>query len=447
MRKCLAFVVTLALAPFSSSPPLSAQGSSPVVTVTVNGTSVTANWTGVAGATSYRVDVGTFAGGTNVVSVNVGNVLSGSGVLGIGTYFIRVYPVAGATVGTPSAEVMFNVGTPRPGAPGNFVASMSGTTLTFTWTAPTSGGAPTTYVISAGSSFNSSNLANVGVGNVLTYSVPAISSLLPTGSYFARLFAVNATGASDPSDEAVFTLGNIPGVPTPNPAAVGGNSVTLSWNAPTGGSAPTNYLIEGQANDYRTLPVAATVNAATTTFSVPSIPNGTYYWRIRAAAGGATGGVYGTASFLVGPIPPVPGGPRTANPGVGRKLPRPSYGSAVVNAVAAAYPFDLRNSCKETGGNNQWLFKLVRELRKYDTRWGLNWKRANRGDMSQDVVAYNWGSLPDEDTIEAYIWDTIGGHCGSNPGPSWIDVTDVTLNSNTLMRWTLQPYAAAGYTP
>ena len=104
----------------------------------------------------------------------------------------------------------------------------------------------------------------------------------------------------------------------------------------------------------------------------------------------------------------------------------------VIVATANAYRADLRNSCVEHGGNNVWLFRLVNALRQRDSRWGLNWKRGNRGDMSQDVVNYNFGSGPDEDSTNVYIIDTIGGHCGNNPGPNWEDVTQKTRDGGTI---------------
>ena len=83
--------------------------------------------------------------------------------------------------------------------------------------------------------------------------------------------------------------------------------------------------------------------------------------------------------------------------------------------IARAYPGDLRNSCVEQGGNNTWLFRLVQRLRQEDSRWGLNWKRGRIGDLSQDIVTYNWGSEADEGTRQIYVLDVIGGHCGGNP--------------------------------
>jgi hypothetical protein len=356
--------------------------------------------------------------------------------------------VAGAVVGNPSAEVAFTVGTPRPGVPEGFSATLIGGNLVFSWTAPTSGGAPVGYVLQAGTQFNQSNLVGgVPVGNTTSYTVPNIGGLLPQGTYFARLVAFNGSGVGDASDEAVFTIGNLPGVPTPVGALVNGSSVTLSWTPPAGGQPITSYRVEGQYGDFRSLVPAVTADGSAVSVSASGLVPGTYYWRVRGFSGSTPGGVYGTAAFIVGPQPPTPVGPRSPNPRIGRKLPKPTYAAGIVQAMARAYPFDLRNSCKETGGNNLWLFRVVRELRKIDTRWGLNWKRAGVGDLSQDIVAYNWGSLPDEGTLDAYIWDVIGGHCGGNPDWFWDEKTDITLSSNTLMKWTLQPYIAAGFAP
>jgi hypothetical protein len=52
------------------------------------------------------------------------------------------------------------------------------------------------------------------------------------------------------------------------------------------------------------------------------------------------------------------------------------------------------------------------------------------------VVDYNWGSQADEGTTQVYIIDIIGGHCGPNPVPGWIDVTDATFGGGSIGRWT-----------
>jgi len=110
--------------------------------------------------------------------------------------------------------------------------------------------------------------------------------------------------------------------------------------------------------------------------------------------------------------------------------------SAVVNQIAAQYPAALRNSCQDHGGTWEFMDRVVNELRRYDTRWGYNWKRGNVGDPSKDVVDYHHGAGPDEGSTAVYIIDVIGGHCGPSPSPAWGDVTDVTYQGGTIGRWT-----------
>ena len=72
-----------------------------------------------------------------------------------------------------------------------------------------------------------------------------------------------------------------------------------------------------------------------------------------------------------------------------------------------------------------------------DERWGLNWKRGVIGDMSQDVVDYHYGDGPHEESTEVNIIDVIVGHCGDDPQAGWLDVTQATLDANTVGMWTL----------
>lgn len=104
-------------------------------------------------------------------------------------------------------------------------------------------------------------------------------------------------------------------------------------------------------------------------------------------------------------------------------------------AVASEHGDWLRNSCVDMGGNNDFLFEVVRRLRRGDPRWGLNWKRGRVGDMSQDVIAYYFGpGAPVEGSLETYIVDVIVGHCGATPSTGWNDVTGV---GGADARWTL----------
>jgi hypothetical protein len=113
----------------------------------------------------------------------------------------------------------------------------------------------------------------------------------------------------------------------------------------------------------------------------------------------------------------------------------------VVQQVANERPDLLWNSC----ANNEFMFAVVRRLRQAtgSNRWGLNWKRGNTGDLSQDVVAYYWGpeGVEMEGSTQVFLIDMIYRHCGPEygvgaPGPNWEDVTDITYAGGSRGRWT-----------
>mgnify|MGYP000676868314 CR=1 FL=1 len=133
-----------------------------------------------------------------------------------------------------------------------------------------------------------------------------------------------------------------------------------------------------------------------------------------------------------GPAPGEPSDPPQAVP----PMPPPD-GAAIVEQVAAEHPDWLQNSCLDSGGTNDFIYEVVRRLRQQDDRWGLNWKRGVVGDMSQDVVDYHYGDGVSEGSTDVYILDVIVGHCGPTPSAGWIDVTQDTLDADTIGVWTL----------
>jgi hypothetical protein len=276
---------------------------------------------------------------------------------------------------------------------------------------------------------------------------------VPVGSYVLQIRA--AAGATKGPLSApvtvVISAAAAPGCSTLSAPTLtvttSGMTVSASWDAVAGAAG---YLLQvgttpGATQFQQQLPPNQT------TFSAPVPMLGTFY--VRVAAGNACGALSTSSeqSFTIGaatpgPVaPPTGSGPRTPDPAAGQRLPLPAYMQNVIVATANAYGNELHNSCVEHGGNNVWLFRLVRALRQFDSRWGLNWKRGNRGDMSQDVVTYNFGPGADEDTTNVYIIDVISGHCGNRPGPNWADVTEATRLGGTIGRWTLLPYLRAGY--
>ncbi len=115
----------------------------------------------------------------------------------------------------------------------------------------------------------------------------------------------------------------------------------------------------------------------------------------------------------------------------GNGAPNMSY---VVAEVASDYPQELANSCQQEGGTSEFIDRVVRKLHAIDPRWGWNGKRGNANDLSQDAIAYYYGSETSVSTgnTSVYIIDIISSVCPSgNPGAAWTDVTKETLEGGT----------------
>jgi hypothetical protein len=169
-----------------------------------------------------------------------------------------------------------------PSAPGNLVASVGGTTVSFNWTAAPGA---TGYLLEAGSAPGSSNLASVPVpGTVPSY----VAFGVPSGVYYVRVRAVDASGTSSPSNEVTVSVGTTsgggpcsvaPDPPTRLRGDVEGSRVALVWEASATGCPAASYMIlagsaPGTAN-LAAIPVAATQFAA-------NAPDGVYFVSVVA---------------------------------------------------------------------------------------------------------------------------------------------------------------------
>jgi predicted phage tail protein len=241
------------------------------------GSRVTLTWgapVGGANATQYLLYVGTAPGAANIVSgYNVGNVLTVAGDLNPGRYYARAQAANRFGAGPLSPEISFIVGGPEaPGAPSSLSASWQGTVVTLSWSA--SLGA-SSYVIEAGSAPGAADITAINVGAATSYAVD-----VPPGTYYIRVRAANAVGASPPSNEVMLQGRGVPNTPTNFRSSGTGSTVTLRWNASTGTSAPTSYVIEaGSAPGLANL---AVLNVGNVTTFTTTAPPGTYYVRIRA---------------------------------------------------------------------------------------------------------------------------------------------------------------------
>ena len=282
MRSALTAIVFAAWAALPTT--ANAQGCSYAVTP------LTLTVPGAGGSGQIQVTTGAAcswtASGTSWVSVMPANGV-GSGTV---TYVATANPlrtqrfaslmIAGRAVFIGQSQPT-TTGT-APGAPRQLAASTSGSSVTLTWSPPDSGGAPSSYAISAGSASGLSNLANVVTGSTQTMFAAAG---LPNGTYFVRVSAQNAAGTSAPSNEVSFTVGQhgcAVAPPSGLQSAVSGSLVTLTWLAPAQGVVATSYVL-----DVGTSPTLSDVGSFNTGSSATAFaghaPPGRYHVRVRAA--------------------------------------------------------------------------------------------------------------------------------------------------------------------
>ena len=173
------------------------------LTTTLVGTMLTLAWAPPAATvTNYTLLAGTAAGLSNVVTLPLGPQTSVSGTVPGGTFFARVTASNACGTSGPSGEVFFTIGAPDPlpAAPTNLAASVSGSTVSLTWTAPA--GAVTSYVLEAGTAAGLANLGTLSIGATPSLVIPGV----PAGTYVLRVRAVTSAGSGAPSADVVVVV-------------------------------------------------------------------------------------------------------------------------------------------------------------------------------------------------------------------------------------------------
>lgn len=195
-----------------------------------------------------------------------------------------------------------------PGTPLDPTAEITPSGVTIRWSPPIRGPRPLRYLLFAGSSRGSSNLAHgldVGVGT--SVDLPPV----PSGTYYLRLQAIGAAGASRASDEVMFTAGQsscdaTPEAPVDLLASVTGSTITLTWEA-SSSAMVSGYRVEaGLQPGVRSF--AATVGPTTHAFSATA-PTGVFYARIVALSPCGESAVSNEAMISVGNALTPPGAP------------------------------------------------------------------------------------------------------------------------------------------
>ena len=218
-----------------------------------------------------------------------------------------------------------------PDAPTTLDGSATGHTLHLVWTPASTGSAAASYRIAVGTSPAGTTLP------VATTTATSLDITVPSsGTYFARVSAVNAFGTSVPSPEAETTVAIAGGRPgrTPRPRAwTSGRTLAMDWDAPIGGDPVTNYSLEvGTApglTDLLVLPLSAARS-----FSTGGVPIGTFWLRMRGANASGLGDPSEDVGMVMGPaggcvgLPLAPGAlsATTAGPVVSFAWSAPSSG-------------------------------------------------------------------------------------------------------------------------
>jgi hypothetical protein len=257
-------------AAYSFSVELPAQPPTRFRTVSVVGHTVTFRWTRPVDGpapTGYVIE-----GGVNPGEVLASVPLGGNAPIATlfvptGAYYVRVRSVAGTQLSAVSNEIQLFVNVPgAPSQPADVLAVVEGSTLTLSWRNTFHGRAPTALTLYATGSLSAS--VPLGLADRATFNG------VPPGTYSLVLVAT-APGGSSPATSPITV--NVPGTcptrPQPPPGLLAyktGNTITVLWDPPATGPAPTHY----ELNVYGSF-------------------NGTFVTSARTLSGTAGPGTYG----------------------------------------------------------------------------------------------------------------------------------------------------------
>jgi hypothetical protein len=196
---------------------------------------------------------------------------------------VRVRAVNRFGAGPASNEVFYPATGRGPLPPTSLTPTVSGSTVTLTWTGPTNLGPtlPISYTIEVGSAPGLRDLAVFSAGqSVTTFTATNVGP----GVYYVRVLAFGFLRASGPSNEVIVIVGgpspcfSAPSAPGSFAGAVSGSTVSLTWTASAG--PVDSYVVEaGQAiGVWNTRLDTAT---STTGLTVINVPNGSYFVRVR----------------------------------------------------------------------------------------------------------------------------------------------------------------------
>ncbi|HUU32541.1 MAG TPA: zinc-dependent metalloprotease family protein [Vicinamibacterales bacterium] len=181
-----------------------------------SGRSVTVSWAAPTTGdpvTDYVLEGGSAPGLADFGTVHLGTATSFTvGGVPDGTFWLRLRGTNDTGAGPNSPELALVMGpgggcVGLPMAPTYHPPNVTGNDVTLSWSAPTEGAAPVSYVLIAGWAPGTADVAVLDLGSPAT----SVSGIVPDGTYFVRMAARGTCGVGPASNERPLVVGGTPG--------------------------------------------------------------------------------------------------------------------------------------------------------------------------------------------------------------------------------------------